>query len=121
MNCKKLDDDTRRYIGDMLLGVNFTTMPISALSEATGVSRPTLAKWIASGWRLWELTSHIPDCVIARLTMHTPDSRESRFLFHAVENAKRVASIRRQAMSGELGDGFKAAEERRQRNQHRQS
>lgn len=114
----KITDEVRRFIGDNLLEAHYgQAMPISAISEATGISRVTLKKWIDDDLRLYWLTAHISDTTVNRITWGH-DSRDSRFFLHAAEYRRRVAEIRLKVTAGAYGEVLKAKEEERQRTQN---
>jgi len=114
----KLDDETRRYIGDMLTGMNCTTMPISGLSATLGISRVTLTKWANDDAHLYWLTMHIDDQLLERQTGRRYYSHDSRFFDHAREYAQRILDYRRRAASGELGASAQKVESDRIRAQN---
>ena len=114
----KISDEVRRFIGDNLLEAHYgQALPISAISEATGISRVSLKRWIDSDLRLYWLTAHIPDATVNRISWQH-DSRDSRFFLHAAEYRRRVQGIRRRATSGELGPDIQKAELDRKHNEN---
>ena len=114
-----ISDKTRRYIGDALLAADFhSTVPISGISAATGISRVTLTKWVNSDYRLWWLSKHISDDHLRRLSYHSPYAHDSRFFRHAQAYAQRVMVFRRRATSGELGPDIQKAELDRKHNEN---
>lgn len=99
MNTITLDDDTRRFIGDNLLGIGGYTMPVSGLSEVTGISRPTLKKWIDDDRKLHELTRHISDDELMEVITSPYYPRVySAFCRHAKEYCHRVLDYRRRTL-----------------------